>query len=180
MKSNSEPSKCSDPRCKIWEHNKIIIDPCYTNFLDIDQLITRQEETSMPTMSVQEFWSCQDKCYVAVHCNNNKEAQRVMRMFNSIGKAWGGKDIYHPEKYTRITKYDPSDTRWSSSRGGTCYTNMGGHGSLSLYQEWQKDPCSCHLETYKRGVPWVIIESRELINPRTELFTFDLERGDCK
>ena len=129
----------------------------------------------MPTMTVQEFWSCQDSCYVAVHCANNEQAKRIMRMFRRAGKAWGGKDVHHPEKYAHINTYDPKDTHWRGHRGGTCYTNMGGHGSLALYKEWQKDPSSCVLkDTYKRGVPWVIIECNDLIE-LPYLFKFDLE-----
>lgn len=130
----------------------------------------------MPTMTVQEFWSCQDRCYVAVHCANNEQAKRIMRMFRRAGKAWGGKDALHPEKYASITPYDPHNTRWRSYNDGTCYTNMGGHGSLALYKEWQEDSSSCRLDTYKRGIPWVIIECDELIELPC-LFKFDLEGG---
>lgn len=128
----------------------------------------------MPTMTVQEFWSCQDSCYVAVHCANNEQAKRIMRMFRRAGKAWHGKDARHPEKYEFIVPYNPQDTHWSNYRGGTCYTNMGERGSLELYKEWQKDPHSCHIATYKKGVPWVIIECDELIE-LPYLFKFDLE-----
>lgn len=129
----------------------------------------------MPTMTVQEFWSCQDMCNVVVHCANNEQAKRIMRMFRRAGKAWGGKDALHPEKYQSIRLYDPKDTHWSSFRGGTCYTNGGTHGSLELYREWQKDPSAC-LATHKKGVPWVIIECDELIE-LPYLFKFDLEGG---
>lgn len=77
-----------------------------------------QENTKI---TLTEFWNSKEK--LAIHCDTEEKANKLLRAFNKIGKKWCDDDSYIGNNY------------WYDKRENTCYSNDNGYTSINWYKE---------------------------------------------
>lgn len=71
-------------------------------------------------ISLDEFWDSEEK--LAIHCDTEEKANKLLREFNKTGKKWSSGDDY--------TKFNC----WKSHKKDTCYCNGRGYSSIDYYK----------------------------------------------
>ncbi len=72
-------------------------------------------------ITLKEFWNSKEK--LAIHCDTEEKANKLLRAFNKIGKKWCDDDSYIGNNY------------WYDKRENTCYSNDNGYTSINWYKE---------------------------------------------
>lgn len=81
-------------------------------------------------MTLAEFWSLRDKQKIAIHCDTEEQACKLLSAFRDMGATWCSGE-----------PYSPHDAHWCSENGGTCYTNRGTRANLRFYLTEDMENC---------------------------------------
>lgn len=61
-------------------------------------------------LTLTQFWNCEKE--LAIHCNTEEKANRLLKAFDRLGKKWSSGDSYLDDDYYHVNMQD------------TCYTNI--------------------------------------------------------
>jgi len=79
-------------------------------------------------MTIKEFFESKDK--LAIHCNTEEKAKKLLGAFDKAGHRWVTGDCYI------------ADTAWGIYEEETCYNNTGCYGSTNYFKE-------CHYTIFE-------------------------------
>ena len=71
-------------------------------------------------ITLKEFWNSKKK--LAIHCNTEEKADKLLEAFDKYGERWYG-------DYRYI-----DDTYWNDEKENTCYSNRHGYSSIDWYK----------------------------------------------
>lgn len=72
-------------------------------------------------ITLSEFWNSKEK--LAIHCNTEEKANKLLKAFDKLGKRWVAKDSYLERNC------------WQSFREDTCYDNTNRYSFIKFYKE---------------------------------------------
>lgn len=71
-------------------------------------------------MTIKEFF--ESKSALAIHCNTEEKAKKLVKAFNKAGRRWASGEPY-------------INTAWEIYKDETCYTNDGCYGDAEYFRE---------------------------------------------
>lgn len=72
-------------------------------------------------ITLSEFWNSKEK--LAIHCNTEEKANKLLKAFDKLGKRWGVKDSYLERNF------------WEYFREDTCYDNTNKYSFIKFYKK---------------------------------------------
>lgn len=124
--------KCCN-NCKFRYINCDISD-CETSWINhkemySDKFLNQEIEIEVPDIldeqktkiTLPEFWKSKEK--LAIHCDTEEKANKLLKAFDKLGKKWCDEDSYIGNNY------------WYDKRENTCYSNDNGYTSINWYKE---------------------------------------------
>ncbi len=105
-----------------WFNNKDLFSDKYLNQeieIEVPDILNEEEKEYLITL--KKFWKSKEK--LAIHCDTEEKANKLLRAFNKIGKKWCDDDSYIGNNY------------WYDKRENTCYSNDNGYTSINWYKE---------------------------------------------
>lgn len=71
-------------------------------------------------ITLEEFWNSKKK--LAIHCNTEEKAIKLLKEFDKLGKRWLCKNSYLESNY------------WEANKENTCYNNSNQYGDIIWYK----------------------------------------------
>lgn len=118
-----------DENC--WINNKDLYSDKFLDQeveIDIPDILTKEEKEYLSSVikpfkkiTLKEFWKSKED--LAIHCDTEEKANKLLRAFNKIGKKWCDEDSYIGNNY------------WYDKKENTCYSNNNGYCSIDWCKE---------------------------------------------
>ncbi len=75
----------------------------------------------MKKITLKEFWNSKEK--LAIHCDTEEKAEKLLNAFDKLGKKWVNSDRYIDVNH------------WEIDKEKTCYCNEGYCSPIDWYKE---------------------------------------------
>lgn len=89
-----------------FNNSKAAIEECNSIFEQLQAVEMEESQPKKYKITLKEFWNSKEK--LAIHCNTEEEAKKLLKAFDKLGKKWCDGDSYLADDcyYRRDTCYD--------------------------------------------------------------------------